>query len=135
MRVILLMLLLLGIGCRRAEPLPPPPVVRLTLHFLDQDGELGLAEVPPPGPWVYMDAGAWRPLEIEWNPRGGRGAAVLPRTAPRWVLLKDPAGEIHRIVMEEDEARGGYRPERLGDEDLEWLATVGLLWVLQWIRH
>ncbi|HJW34931.1 MAG TPA: hypothetical protein VJ505_16395 [Holophagaceae bacterium] len=135
MRWILLLLLLLLPGCRPAEPVPPPPVARLTLHFLDQDGELRLQRIPAEGVWAYMDAGVWRPLDLLWKEGGRRGIGVVPRTAPIWVLLKDPEGEIHRIVMWDEPDLVGPRVDGLADEEREWLTAVGLLWVLQWIRR
>lgn len=135
MRALLLLLILLSAtACRRPEPVSLPPRARLVVHFLDLDAELGLPATPPPGGWAYLDAGAWRTLEIQWGPGGDRGSALVPRTAPTWVLLRDPTGEIHRIVMRED-PEPSLRTDRLEEEEREWLATLGLLWLLQWIRH
>lgn len=135
MKALLIVPLLLLGACRRAEPVPPPPVQRLTLHFLDQDGHLRLAQAAPPGRWDYMDAGLWRPLDLRWSSQGRSGDAVVTRTAPTWVLLRDPEGGIHRIVMREEPERTSRSREGMKDEDREWLASVGLLWVLQWIRR
>lgn len=135
MRWILLAVLLMMPGCRRAEPLPSPAAARLALHFLDLEGELRLPRLPAQGAWAFMDAGAWRPLEVLWKEEGRRGIGVIPRTAPAWVLLRDPEGEIHRIVMWEEPDRGAARWDGLADEEREWLASLGLLWVLQWIRR
>ncbi len=135
MRWILLGLLLWMTGCRQAAPTPPPAVARLILHFLDQDGELHLQRLPVPGAWAFMDAGTWRPLDLNWRDGGRRGLAVVPRTAPGWVLLRDPEGEIHRIVMWEPSEPSPSRWDGLADEEREWLAALGLLWVLQWIRR
>lgn len=44
-----------------------------------------------------MDAGVWRSLDTVWSESQGR--AVIGRTAPRWVMLQDPEGGIHRVVL------------------------------------
>ncbi|MBI3132720.1 MAG: hypothetical protein HYZ13_15500 [Acidobacteria bacterium] len=135
MRWILILFLLFLPGCRQAETLPPPSTARLTLYFLDMEGVLGLERLPREGAWAFMDSGAWRPLDILWKDGGRRGIGVVPRTAPAWVLLRDPEGEIHRIVMWEDPPPFHGREDGLADEEREWLAALGLLWVLQWIRR
>lgn len=130
---VLACLLVVGLGCRKAEVAPPAPI-QLTVHFLDRDARLGLASAPPEGAWAFMDAGLWRPMDVLWKPGRARGSAVVPRTAPSWVLLRDPEGEIHRIELDPLEAEGDLG-ERLDPEERDWLASVGLLWVLSWIRR
>ena len=80
-----------------------------------------------------MDAGLWRPLEVLWHPGGLRGTGVVPRTAPQWVLLRDPEGEIHRIVPVAEDLEADQDP-RLDPEEREALAALGLLWVLSRVR-
>lgn len=126
-------LLFSALGCRKAEVLPPA-LVQLTVHFLDRDARLGLSGPPAEGAWAFMDAGLWRPLEVLWKPGRTRGGAVVPRTAPAWVLLRDPEGEVHRIELDPLEPAGDLGG-RLDPEEREWLASVGLLWVLSWIRR
>jgi len=133
-RILLLLLLLpFALACHRPRVEPPAPV-QLTVHFLDRDAGLGLPVPAPEGAWAFMDAGLWRPLEVLWKAGRTRGSAVVPRTAPSWVLLRDPEGEVHRIELDPLEG-GGELGERLDAEEREWLASVGLLWVLSWIRR
>ena len=131
--LLLLLLLVAGLACRKADSVPPAPV-QLTVHFLDRDARLGLAAPAPEGAWAFMDAGLWRPLEVRWKPGRTRGGAVVPRTAPSWVLLRDPEGEIHRIELDPLEADADLG-DRLDPEEREWLASLGLLWLLSWIRR
>ena len=137
MRVLLAVLLLLsGLGCRKPEPVTPPQA-RLIVRFLDRDAALDLAAVPPEGPWRFMNAGLWEPLEVRWKPGSSRiGAAVVGRTAPDWVLLEDPAKDVHRVVLR------GPGPEdleprnrRMDPDEQDALAFLGLLWALSWVRH
>ncbi len=133
--VLLLLLALLLPGCRRPAPLPD--AVRVVVRFLDRDAVLGLPQAPPEGPWRLMNAGQWETLDLRWKAGEPRvGAAVVGRTAPDWVLLEDPSGESHRVVMRgpgpEELAR---RNERLDPEDVEALSFLGLLWALTWSRH
>lgn len=129
-------ILLLVPGCRGPGP-PPPVLARLVVRFLDRDAVLELAAAPPPGPWRLMNAGLWDPLEVRWKPgTPAWGAAAVGRRAPGWVLLEDPAGEVHRVVLagpdpEDLEARNS----RLEPEEREALAFLGLLWVLGWGRR
>ena len=128
------LILLVSWGCSKPEPAPPPPKARLIVRFLDQDAVLTLGSVPDPGPWRVMNAGQWEALEVRWKLDGHpTGAAVVARTAPDWVLLEDPAQEVHRVVV-----RGpgpeelALRNEQMAPEDREALAFLGLLWVLGW---
>lgn len=123
-------------GCRR--PVPPPPVLaHLMVRFLDRDAVLALGTPPVPGPWRLMHAGLWEPLEVRWKDGApARGAAVVGRRAPDWVLLEDPAGEVHRVVLGgPDPADLETRNDRLDPEEREALAFLGLLWVLGWTRR
>jgi hypothetical protein len=129
-------LAILSFGCRNPE-VAPPPAARVIVRFLDRDAALVLPQVPAEGPWRFMNAGAWEPLEVRWTPGVPRiGATVVGRTAPDWVLLEDPSGGTHRIVM-----RGpgpeelAHRNERMDPEERDALAVLGLLWVLSWVRH
>lgn len=128
--------LLLGAGCRKPEPAPPPRA-QLIVRFLDRDAVLNLAEAPPAGPWRVMNAGLWEPLETRWKAGSVPiGAAVVGRTAPDWVLLEDPAQNTHRVVMRgpgpEDLAR---RNERMDPDERDALTLLGVLWALTWARR
>jgi hypothetical protein len=84
-----------------------------------------------------MNAGQWEPLDLRWKPGMPRiGATVVGRTAPDWVMLEDPSGESHRVVMRgpgpEELAR---RNERLDPDEVDALGVLGLLWALAWSRH
>ncbi len=138
MRRLTLPLLLLAIllpACRR--PAPVPDAVRVVIRFLDRDAVLGLPQSPPEGTWRIMNAGQWESLDLRWKPGPPRiGATVVGRAAPDWVMLEDPSGESHRVVMRgpgpEELAR---RNERLDPDDVEALSFLGLLWALTWSRH
>ncbi len=136
MRVLLVVLLLTGFGCRKPEPIVPPQA-RVIVRFLDRDAVLDLAAVPSEGPWRLMNAGLWESLEIRWKLGAPRiGAAVVGRTAPDWVLLEDPAQDTHRVVMrgpgpEELEQRN----QRMEPDERDALAMLGVLWVLSWARR
>lgn len=134
--LVLALILLSGFGCRKPEP-PAPPVARLMVRFLDRDAVLNLALPPEEGPWRLMNAGQWEPLEVRWKAGAPRlGAAVVGRTAPDWVLLEDPTGETHRVILRgpgpEELAR---RNERLEPDEREALTLLGVLWVLTWGRR
>ena len=132
-----LLLLVLLPGCRRPALQPAPAGERILVRFLDRDASLALPVATEPGTWHFMDAGRWEPLDLRWKPGRPRiGVAAVGRTAPDWVLLEDPAGDIHRIVLR------GPGPEALRErnaeldpEDAEALAFFGLLWALSWYRH
>ncbi|WP_306591860.1 hypothetical protein [Geothrix sp. 21YS21S-4] len=138
MRVLLLLplLLLAALGCRRPEAAPSPQA-RLVVRFLDRDAVLDLPAPAAEGAWRVMNAGQWEPLEVRWKPGAPiLGAAVIGRTAPDWVLLEDPARDTHRIVVrgpgpEELEIRNG----RFDPEESDALAALGVLWVLSWVRR
>ena len=130
------MLLMAGLGCRKPEPLAPPQA-RLIVRFLDRDAVLDLAAAPPEGSWRLMNAGLWEPLEVRWKAGNPRiGAAVAGRTTPDWVLLEDPALDTHRVVLRgpgpEELAR---RNDRMDPDERDALALLGVLWVLAWGRH
>lgn len=134
--LVVALLLLLGLGCRKPEPVPVSRA-RLMVRFLDRDAVLDLVAPPPEGAWHIMNAGLWEPLEIRWKPGSpSLGAAVVGRTAPDWVLLEDPSQDTHRVVMRgpgpEDLA---LRNERMDPDERDALAFLGVLWVLAWVRH
>lgn len=131
-----LLVVLLLLGCRKPEPAPGPQA-RLIVRFLDRDAVLELHTAPTEGPWRFMNAGLWEPLEVRWKPGPPAiGAAVVGRTAPDWVLLEDPARDTHRVVM-----RGpgpeelASRNERMDPAERDVLALLGVLWVLSWVRR
>lgn len=134
--LVLALVLLSGFACRKPEP-PAPPVARLLVRFLDRDALLNLALPPEEGTWRLMNAGQWEPLEVRWKAGQPRlGAAVVGRTAPDWVLLEDPGGETHRVILRgpgpEDLAR---RNERMDPDERDALTLLGVLWVLTWGRR
>jgi len=131
----LLLLVTAGLACRRPVP-TAPPAARVVIRFLDRDAVLALPSVPPEGTWRLMNAGQWEPLDLRWKSGPPRiGATVVGRTAPDWVMLEDPSGESHRVVM-----RGpgpeelAQRNERLDPDEMEALTVLGLLWALAWSR-
>ena len=136
MRVLVVLLLIGVLGCRKPESAAPPQA-RLLVRFLDRDAVLDLAAVPADGRWRWMNAGRWEPLEVRW--RAGVppiGAAVVGRTAPDWVLLEDPAQDTHRVVMrgpgpEELQERN----QRMDPDERDALSLLGVLWVLSWVRR
>ena len=141
MRLLLVAFVLMaGLGCRKPETTVPPQA-RLMVRFLDRDAVLDLANLPAEGPWRVMNAGQWEPLEVRWkpSPQGAAprlGAAVVGRTAPDWVLLEDPAQDVHRVVMrgpgpEELEPRN----RRLEPDEQDALGLLGVLWALSWVRR
>jgi hypothetical protein len=136
MRLLLVAFVLMaGLGCRKPEAVAAPQA-RLMVRFLDRDAVLALAMPPAEGPWRLMNAGQWELLEVRWKPGAPRlGAAVVGRTAPEWVLLEDPLGDTHRVILRgpgpEELAR---RNQRLDPGDRDALAMLGILWVLGWTR-
>lgn len=136
MRLLLVAFVLMaGLGCRKPEAVAAPQA-RLLVRFLDRDAGLELAVPPAEGHWRLMNAGQWEPLEVRWKPGTPRlGAAVVGRTAPEWVLLEDPAGDTHRVILRgpgpEELAR---RNQRLDPDDRDALSMLGILWVLGWTR-
>jgi hypothetical protein len=138
MRCLVVMVLLLsGLACQKPAPVAPPPAARLLVRFLDRDAVLELAAEPAEGSWRLMNAGLWEPLEVRWKPGAPViGAAVVGRTAPDWVLLEDPAQDVHRVVMlgpgPEELAR---RNERMDPEEKEALIVLGVLWTMNWVRR
>ncbi|HEU4950472.1 MAG TPA: hypothetical protein VFT46_00895 [Holophagaceae bacterium] len=129
-RAAILLLVLLGLACKGPEAAPVPKTpAHLTVHFLDQDAVVGL-DRPLPGAWAVMDAGMWRDLDTIWT--GLEGRAAVGRTAPRWVMLQDPEGGIHRVEL--SNAPDTVRSEPYDREDAEDQATgLFLLWL--WFSH
>ena len=123
--------LLAGLACKGPEAAPAPKAAaHLTVHFLDQDAVVGL-ERPEPGAWAFMDAGLWQGLDTAWTDWEGR--AAVGRTAPHWVLLKDPKGGIHRVVLS-DETDMVQRRETPGQGQVEGQAEgMFILWI--WLSH
>lgn len=119
-------LLAAGLACRKPEA--PPTPAKLVVHFLDQDAVVGLQQ-PMPGAWAFMDAGVWRPLDTVWSDAQGR--AVIGRAAPRWVMLQDPEGGIHRIVLSDapDTVRGAGPTDREDAAD----QAEGLFFLWLWL--
>lgn len=137
MRFLLVALLLLGgLGCRKPTPIAPPQA-RLVVRFLDRDAVLDLAVEPTEGTWHVMNAGLWEPLEIHWKPGSSIiGAAVVGRTAPDWVLMEDPAQEVHRVVMRGPGPEAlSIRNQRMDPDERDALSLLGVLWVLSWVRR
>ena len=99
-------------------------------RLLDQDAIVGI-DRPLPGTWAFMDAGVWRDLDTVWTDEEGRAAAG--RTAPQWVLLRDPGGEIHRVKLsnESDAVRGHWDSDREDAEDQAEGLLVAWLWFSQ----
>jgi len=127
-RILLVFALLTGcMACRKPEATPTP--AKLVVHFLDQDAVCGLQQ-PMPGAWSFMDAGVWRPLDTVWSEAQGR--AVIGRTAPRWVMLQDPEGGIHRVELSNEPDT--VRSEPYGRDSREEQAE-GLLLVWFWLSH
>lgn len=136
MRLLLVMFLVLaGFGCRKPEVVRAPQA-RLIVRFLDRDAVLDLAAPPSEGIWQVMNAGQWEPLEVRWKPGALRiGAATVGRTAPDWVLLEDPAREVHRLVLRGPGPEAlRERNRALDEDDRDALALLGLLWALGWTR-
>ena len=118
-----------GLACRRPAPAPPPNAARLTIHFLDQDAVLGV-DRPLPGAWSFMDAGRWASVDTIWN--GPEGRAAVGRTAPKWVLVQDPDGGLHRLELSNAPDSIPSHPDaREYSEDQA--AGVFFLWL--WMSH
>ncbi|HJU84266.1 MAG TPA: hypothetical protein VJ600_08645 [Holophagaceae bacterium] len=127
-----LLLLLTAVACHRTETAPAPiPPHALVVHFLDQDGVLPL-DGPSGGDWSFMNMGAWDRLEVRWKEGGNRGDAVVGQVAPDWLLLRDPSGDIHRIVLRqpEPEAIREDRDPHYDPEDEALAFWFGLAWIL-----
>lgn len=126
--------LLLSLACKgpQADPAVKAPA-HLTVHFLDQDAVVGL-DRPLPGAWAVMDAGMWRDLDTIWT--GPEGRAAVGRTAPRWVMLQDPEGGIHRVELSNapDTIRSSPYDRPYDREDAEEQAT-GLFLIWLWFSH
>jgi len=120
-------LLAVGLACHKPEATPTP--AKLVVHFLDQDAVVGL-DRPVPGTWSFMDAGRWAPVDTIWTGREGR--AAVGRTAPKWVLLQDPDGGIHRVELsnEPDPIRSDF-----GDRESSEDQAAGLFVVWLWLSQ
>lgn len=128
-RILLVFALLTGyLACRKPEAAPTP--AKLVVHFLDQDAVCGLQQ-PMVGAWSFMDAGVWRPLDTVWSDALGR--AIIGRTAPRWVLLRDPGGDIHRIVL--SDAPDTVRSQGLSEREDASDQAEGLFIVWLWLSQ
>ncbi|HET6330233.1 MAG TPA: hypothetical protein VFF76_05530 [Holophagaceae bacterium] len=128
-RILLALALLTGcLACRKPEAVASP--ARLVVHFLDQDAVCGLQQ-PMPGTWTFMDAGVWRPLDTVWSDVQGR--ALIGRTAPCWVMLQDPEGGIHRIVL--SDAPDTVRSQGTTDREDATDQAEGLFIVWLWLGH
>lgn len=127
--LLLAALLLAGLACKGPETTSAPKTAaHLTVHFLDQDAVVGL-DRPLPGEWAFMDAGAWRDLDTIWTDQEGR--AVVGRTAPQWVLLRDPGGEVHRVRLSNAPEPGVASSDREEAEDQAAGLFVVWLWFSQ----
>lgn len=128
-RAALVLAVLLGLlACKGPEPAPAANApAHLTVHFLDQDVAVGL-ERPQPGSWAFMDAGLWRDLDTVWT--GPEGRAAVGRTAPHWVMLQDPDGGIHRVML--SNAPNAVRPDP-HDRDTREDQAEGLFLVWLWL--
>ncbi len=126
-RALLLLAMAMGLlACKGPEATPAAKAsAHLTIHFMDQDAVLGL-DRPQPGGWAFMDAGLWRGLDTVWTDREGR--AAVGRTAPRWVMLQDPEGGIHRVELsnEPDTIRSSPLDRDSHEEQAEGLFIVWL---------
>ena len=129
-RLLLAAFLLTAFACKGPGAAPMPGTARLTVHFLDQDAMLSL-DRPLPGEWAFMDAGLWRDLDTVWTDQEGR--AAVDRTAPQWVLLRDPQGGVHRIKLSDrpDPVRGSTPPDREDAEDQAEGLMIVWLWFSQ----
>ncbi|MBS1766807.1 MAG: hypothetical protein JST05_05310 [Acidobacteria bacterium] len=130
MRNLVAALLLLACFACKGPDATPKAMAHLTVHFLDQDAVLGL-DRPLPGAWTFMDAGLWRDVDTVWT--GNEGRAAVGRTAPRWVLLKDPDGGIHRIKLSEapDSVRDATPSGREDSDDQAEGLFIVWLWFAQ----
>lgn len=125
-----LALLLALLACKGPEAASAAKApAHLTVHFLDQDAVLGL-DRPQPGAWAFMDAGLWRDLDTLWM--GPEGRAAVGRTAPRWVMLQDPGGGVHRVELsnEPDTIRSSPSDRESNEDQAEGLFVVWL-----WLSH
>lgn len=117
------------------------PAVELRIEFTDSVAVIGMDALPDTHHWQWMDMGLWSPLVIS-NSKPGQAVAQVPRTAPEWLLLKDPSGGIHHMVLHERPdpipmpMPGRLREsERLSDEDRGALVVIGMVWVLSFARR
>lgn len=127
MRIFLPVALLLALlACKGPEAAPAAKApAHLTVHFLDKDAVLGL-DRPQPGAWGFMDAGLWRDLDTIWT--GPEGRAAVSRTAPRWVMLQDPEGGVHRVELsnEPDTIRSSPSDRDSNEDQAEGLFILWL---------
>lgn len=130
-RLLLALSLLAALACKGPQPAPlPKAAAHLTVHFLDQDAVVGL-DRPMPGAWAFMDAGLWRGLDTVWTDQEGR--AAVGRTAPAWVMLRDPEGGVHRLKLHDppEAIPDTARPDREDADD----QAEGLLILWLWFSH
>ena len=138
LRLLAALLLLSTLACHSPEAAPAAAVKgpKLVLHFLDKDTALPLGNTASKGPWAFMNMGLWDTLDIQW--KDGNGSCAVGRTAPDWLLLRDPEGEVHRLVLhgpgpgELDEDRDD---QRMDPDDRDLLVLMGLAWVWVWGRR
>lgn len=130
-RAAFVLAVLMGLtACKGPQAAPGSKApARLTVHFLDQDAVVGL-DRPQPGAWAFMDAGLWRDLDTVWT--GPDGRAAVGRTAPRWVMLQDPEGGIHRVELSNEPDT--VRSESY-DQDSKEDKAEGLLIVWLWLSQ
>jgi hypothetical protein len=127
-----LMLGLLACAKPQATPDAKPAAAKVVLRFLDMDAVLPLEAAPSQASgWAYMDAGQWAPLELRWKPGPPpEGEGAVGRTAPAWVLLRDPEGEVHRIVVKgpgPDELKERNEVMDPDDRDMGILLGIALI--------
>lgn len=142
MRCLALLLCFLAlIGCRRADPVPAgPPVARILVLFRDGEVVLHLPTPPPSGAWEIMDLGVWASLPLDWSHDPRLGVGRQDREAPSMVVLRAPDGTVHRKELRPhpDLVRTREhldRGDQLDPDDREFLVTLGVLWVLSWVRR
>lgn len=128
-RTLLVLAMVMGLlACKGPEAAPSAKApARLTVHFLDQDVVVGL-DRPMPGTWAFMDAGLWRDLDTIWT--GPEGRAAVGRTAPAWVMVQDPEGDLHRVELSNERDAIRSSPE---DRDSNEEQAEGLFFLWLWL--
>ncbi len=113
----------------------------LRIEFTDATAMVGIEAQTDLRRWQWMDMGLWSPLELS---RSGDREAVarMSRTAPEWLVLKDPSGGLHRmLLLERPDPMPMPTPGRLRDteqldgEDRGALVVIGMIWVLSFVRR